>query len=120
MLEKLAKPPQVVRGGISLLEQYAIVPFVAQAEPFAPVRPFDPEELAQQYGKRLLGFLFPLLHELHASVDRRPLRTFFYALESMVSFQVRTFVLLLTLWVFSLKGLGWGGGTKRLGTLIRH
>jgi hypothetical protein len=103
-----------------LLEQYAIVPFVAQAEPFAPVRPFDPEELAQQYGKRLLGFLFPLLHELHASVDRRPLRTLVQALEAMVAFRDRTHGLLLSEWGDYLDGLGGGGGTKRLGTLIRH
>lgn len=104
-----------------MLEQYAIVPYMAQAKRLAPVQDVDPEDISQQYGKHLLQFLYPLLHELHASVDVRPLRTLVQALEAMVAFRDRTHGLLLSEWGDYLDGLGsGGGGTKRLGTLIRH
>ncbi len=46
-------------------EQYAIVPFVAQAEPVQMPKEFEPRMLAEQYGSHVLRFLYPLAQELH-------------------------------------------------------
>ncbi|TMD67214.1 MAG: hypothetical protein E6I91_07570 [Chloroflexi bacterium] len=91
-------------------EQYAIVPFVAQAESVEMPKEFEPRLLAEQYGSDLLRFLSPLVKELHTSMDMRPL----------VTFRDSTHGLLLSELGSHLDGLGGGGGTKRLGTLIRH
>src|SRR5438309_6979900 len=91
-------------------EQYAIVPFVAQAESVEMPKEFEPRLLAEQYGSDLLRFLSPLVKELHTSMDMRP----------FVTFRVSTHGRLLSELGSHLDGLGGGGGTKRLGTLIRH
>jgi hypothetical protein len=101
-------------------EQYAIVPFVAQAEPIQLSQEFEPRLLAEQYGSHLLRFLSPLAKELHSSMDIRPLRTLVQTVEALVAFRDSTHGLLLTELGSHLDGLGRGGGTKRLGTLIRH
>lgn len=104
-----------------MFEQYGIVLYQPQVEP-SPLFPlFQPEELAQQYGMRLLRFVSPLARELQEQIDIRPVRTLVQALEAMVAFRDRTQGLLLSEWGDYLDGLGGGGGgTKRLGTLIRH
>jgi len=101
-------------------EQYAIVPFVAQAEPVQMPKEFEPRMLAEQYGSHLLRFLYPLAQELHTTMDIRPLRTLVQTVEALVAFRDSTHGLLLTALGSHLDGLGGGGGTKRLGTLIRH
>ncbi len=101
-------------------EQYAIVPFVAQAEPVQMPKEFEPRMLAEQYGSHLLRFLYPLAKELHTTMDIRPLRTLVQTVEALVAFRDSTHGLLLTELGSYLDGLGGGGGTKRLGTLIRH
>jgi hypothetical protein len=104
-----------------VLEQYAIVPFVAQAEPVQMPKEFEPRMLAEQYGSHLLRFLYPLAQELHTTMDSRPLRTLVQTVEALVAFRDSTHGLLLTALGSHLDGLGGGGGgTKRLGTLIRH
>ena len=102
-------------------EEYAIVPFVAQAEPVQRSKEFEPRLLAEQYGSDLLRFLSPLAKELHTSMDIRPVRTLVQTVEALVAFRHSTHGLLLTELGSHLDGLGGtGGGTKRLGTLIRH
>jgi hypothetical protein len=102
-------------------EEYAIVPFVAQAEPVQRSKEFEPRLLAEQYGSDLLRFLSPLAKELHASMDIRPLRTPAQTVEALVAFRDSTHGLLLTELGSHLDGLGGAGGApKRLGTLIRH
>ena len=101
-------------------EEYAIVPFVAQAEPVHRSREFEPRLLAEQYGSHLLRFLSPLAKELHTSMDIRPLRTLVQTVEALVAFRDSTHGLLLTELGSHLDGLGGAGGTKRLGTLMRH
>ena len=76
--------------------------------------------LAEQYGSHLLRFLSPLAQELHSTMDIRPLRTLVQTVEALVAFRDSTHGLLLTELGSHLDGLGGGGGTKRLGTLIRH
>lgn len=54
-------------------------------------------------------------------MDIRPVRTLVQTVEALVAFRHSTHGLLLTEWGSHLDGLGGtGGGTKRLGTLIRH
>ncbi len=101
-------------------EQYAIVPFVAQAEAVHRSQEFEPRLLAEQYGSHLLRFLSPLAKELHSSMDIRPLRTLVQTVEALVAFRDSTHGLLLTELGSYLDGLGGSGGTKRLGTLMRH
>lgn len=122
-----------------MLEQYAIVPHVAQVKRFetlqfckprrllehygAGVMPpvCDPKQLSEQYGTRLLRFLFPLVQELHRTVDIRPLRTLVQTVEAILAFRDSTHGLLLTELGSYLDGLEGGtGGTKRLGTVLRH
>ena len=101
-------------------EQYAIVPLVAQAEPVQMSKEFEPRMLAEQYGSHLLRFLYPLAKELHTAMDIRPLRTLVQTVEALIAFRDSTHGLLLTELGSHLDGLGRGGGTKRLGTLIHH
>lgn len=101
-------------------EQYAIVPFVAQAELVHRAKEFEPGMLAEQYGSHLLRFLSPLAQELYPRMDIRPLRTLVQTVEALVAFRDSTHGLLLTELGSHLDGLGRGGGTKRLGTLIHH
>lgn len=101
-------------------EQYAIVPFVAQAKQRHRPKAFEPRTLAEQYGTHLLRFLHPLVQELQTTMDIRPLRTLVQTVEALVAFRDSTHGLLLTELGSYLDGLGGSGGTKRLGTLIRH
>lgn len=101
-------------------EQYAIVPFRAQAKPKLMPQEFEPRALAEQYGADLLRFLYPLVQQLHMSMDIRPLRTLVQTVEALVAFRDSTHGLLLSELGSYLDGVEGGGGTKRLGTLIRH
>ena len=102
-------------------EQYAIVPFVAQAKPRQRPKECEPRKLSEQYGVHLLRFLHPLVQELHTTVDSRPLRTLVQTTEAILAFRDSTHGLLLSELGSYLDGLeAGGGGTKRLGTLIRH
>ena len=67
-----------------------------------------------------LRFLEPLVRELDGTVDKRPLRTLVQTVEAIVSFRDRNHGLLLSELGGYLDGLGQGGGTKRLSTLIHH
>jgi len=120
MLEKDRKTAQASKGGISMSEQYAIIPFVAQAEAVQRSKECEPRMLAEHYGSHLLRFLYPLAKELHSSMDIRPLRTLVQTVEALVAFRDSTHGLLLSELGSRLDGLGRGGGTKRLGTLIHH
>ena len=101
-------------------EQYAIVPLVAQAEPVQLSKECEPRMLAEHYGSHLLRFLYPLAQELQTSMDIRPLRTLVQTVEALIAFGDSTHGLLLTELGSYLDGLGRGGGTKRLGTLLHH
>src|ERR1700730_13909039 len=120
MLEKDIKTSQASKGGISMSEEYAIVPFVAQAEPVHRSQEFEPRMLAEQYGSHLLRFLSPLAKELHATMDIRPLRTLVQTVEALIAFRDSTHGLLLTELGSYLDGLGRRGGTKRVGRLLHH
>ena len=101
-------------------EQYAIVPYIAQARRRPLPKEFEQKMLAEQCGTDLLQFLYPFVQELHTCVDLRPLRTLVQTVEAMVAFRDSTHGLLLSELGGYLDGLEGGGGTKRLGTLIRH
>lgn len=114
-----------------MLEQYAIVPSVApvewavpkvvQAEVRALPAQEEPGERSQQYGGKFARFLDPLLRDLHATVDKRPLRTLVQTVEAILVFRDQSHGLLLSELGGYLDQLGeGGGGTKRLGTLIHH
>src|SRR5450755_318187 len=112
--------PQVSKGGTVMLEQYAIVPFLAQEERLPSHQEWEPSELSHRYAMNFLRFLDPLLRELDVTVDKRPLRTLVQTVEAMVSFRDRNHGLLLSELGGYMDGLGGGGGTKRLSTLIHH
>jgi hypothetical protein len=121
MLEKYEKTSQVSKGGIVMSEQSAIVPFVAQAKQRQRPQEGELRKLSEQYGVQLLRFLYPLVQELHTRVDIRPLRTLVQTTEAILAFRDSTHGLLLSELGSYLDGLeAGGGGTKRLGTLIRH
>ena len=101
-------------------EQYAIVPFVAQAKRRQIPKESELKRLAEQDGTDLLRFLYPLVQQLHSTVDIRPLRTLVQTVEAILAFRDSTHGLLLSELGGYLDGLQGGGGTKRLGTLIRH
>ena len=103
-----------------MLDQYAIVPFVAQAAVSRNSTEFEPRDLSHRLGRHLLRFLEPLVHELDVTVDKRPLRTLVQTVEAIVSFRDRNHGLLLSELGGYMDGLGQGGGTKRLSTLIHH
>src|SRR5258708_38085476 len=96
MLEKYRKTSQASKGGISMSEQYAIVPFVAQAEPVQMPKEFEPRMLAEQYGSHLLRFLYPPAKELHTTMDITPLRTLVQTVEALVALRASTHRLSLT------------------------
>src|SRR5947209_19548982 len=81
---------------------------------------FEPRELSHRLGMHLLRFLEPLVCELDATVDKRPLRTLVQTVEAIVAFRDRNHGLLLSELGDYMDGLGRGGGTKRLSTLIHH
>jgi len=104
-----------------MLDQYAILPFFPQEERLQSSKPeYEPGKLAHQYGKNFLSFLEPLLRELDETVDRRPLRTLVQTVEAILAFRDRNHGLLLSQLGDYMDGLGKGGGTKRLSTLIHH
>ncbi len=103
-----------------MLDQYGIVPFLAQAERVPSQQEWEPSELSHRYAMNFLRFLEPLLRELDVTVDKRPLRTLVQTVEAMVSFRDRSHGLLLSELGGYMDGLGRGGGTKRLSTLIHH
>jgi len=104
-----------------MLDQYAILPFFPQEERLQSSKPeYEPGKLAHQYGKTFLSFLEPLLRELDETVDRRPLRTLVQTVEAILAFRDRNHGLLLSQLGDYMDGLGKGGGTKRLSTLIHH
>src|SRR5260370_7693056 len=65
--------PQVPKGGIFMLEKYAISPFIPQAERSPSKKECEPGERSQRYGLNFLRFLEPLVRELDITVDKRPL-----------------------------------------------
>lgn len=103
-----------------MLEQYAIVPFTLQAQGSLVQEVCKPRELSERYGTNLLRFLDPLVQELDVMVDKRPLRTLVQGIEAIVAFRDRCNGLLLSELGGYMDGLGRGGGTKRLSTLIHH
>jgi hypothetical protein len=103
-----------------MLEQYAIVPFVAQAEGSPYKKDYEPAERSYQYAMNFFRFLEPLLRELDVTIDKRPLRTLVQTVEAILAFRDQTHGLLLSELGGYMDGLGKGGGTKRLSTLIHH
>lgn len=103
-----------------MLEQYAIVLCVAQAVVFRNSQEFEPGDLSHRLGMHLFRFLEPLVQELDVTVDKRPLRTLVQTVEAIVAFRDRSHGLLLSELGDYMDGLGGGGGTKRLSTLIHH
>src|SRR5438445_11823005 len=108
--------PQVPKGGIFMLEKYAIVPFMAQEERSPSKKEGEPGELSQGYGRNFLRFLEPLVRELDVTVDKRPLRTLMQTVEAMVSLRARNHALLLSELAVYRDGHGAGRGRKRLST----
>ncbi len=103
-----------------MFEKYAIVPFTAQEERGPSPKKGEPGERSQQYGRTFLRFLEPLLREVDVTVDKRPLRTLVQTVEAIMSFRDQNHGLLLSELGGYMDGLGQGGGTKRLSTLIHH
>src|SRR5947209_17459503 len=87
---------QVPKGGSSMLEQYAIVPFVAQAEGSPYKKDYEPAERSYQYAMNFFRFLEPLLRELDVTIDKRPLRTLVQTVEAILAFRDQTHGLLLS------------------------
>jgi hypothetical protein len=103
-----------------MLDQYATVSLQAQGAWVHPKWEGEPSDLSQQYGRKFLQFLEPLVRELDATVDKRPLRTLVQTVEAIVSFRDRHHGLLLSELGDDMDGLGKGGGTKQLSTLIHY
>jgi Transposase DDE domain len=103
-----------------MLEKYAMIPVVAQAKMPPSKKEIEPSERSQWYGRSLFCFLEPLVRELDATVDKRPLRTLVQTVEAIIAFRDRSHGLLLSELGDAMDGLGRGGGTKRLSTLIHH
>lgn len=103
-----------------MFEQYGIVPFETQAAVARYEQTFEPKALASAYGMHLFRFLEPVLQALDVTVDKRPLRTLVQTVEAIVSFRDRNHGLLLSELGDYMDGVGRGGGTKRLSTLIHH
>src|SRR5260370_8404726 len=112
--------PQVPKGGIWMLEKYGIRPFSAQAERSPSKKECEPGERSQRYGLHFLRFLEPLVRALDITVDKRPLRTLVQTVEAIVSCRDQAHGLLLSELGDAMDGLGKGGGTKLLSTLIHH
>jgi hypothetical protein len=103
-----------------MLEQYAIVPYLAQEKRLPSHAEYEPEDLSHRYGRNFLRFLDPFVRELDVTVDKRPLRTLVQTVEAILAFRDRNHGLLLSELGSYMDGLGHGGGTKRLSTLIHH
>ena len=105
-----------------MLDQYAIVPYVAQAKKARAKKAFEVHELSEQYGMDFVHFLTPLLRKLYQTVDIRPLRTLVQTVEAILTFRDQSHGLLLSELGDHMDGLegGGGGGTKRLETVIHH
>lgn len=103
-----------------MLDQYAIVPCVAQAAVCRSPKGLEPRELSQRLGMHLFRFLEPLVQELDVTLDKRPLRTLVQTVEAIVAFRDHNHGLLLSELGDYMDGLCGGGGTKRLSTLIHH
>lgn len=105
-----------------MLEQYAIVPFTKQAPERRHRMPADlqPESLSAHYATSLLRFVELLVRELDETVDTRPVHTLVQSVEAIIAFRDRCNGLVLSQLGSLLDGLGRGGGTKRLSTLIHH
>ena len=103
-----------------MLEKYAIGPFILQEERSPSKKERESEDLSHRYGLNFLRFLEPLVRELDVTVDKRPLRTLVQTVEAIVSFRDQAHGLLLSELGDAMDGLGKGGGTKRLSTLIHH
>src|SRR5207248_2588165 len=113
--------PQGPKGGGVMLDQYAIVPYVAQAKKARAKKAFEVHELSEQYGMDFVHFLTPLLRKLYQTVDIRPLRTLVQTVEAILTFRDQSHGLLLSELGDHMDGLeGGGGGTKRLETVIHH
>jgi hypothetical protein len=96
-----------------MLDQYAIVPVIAQAVVPRRDKEVEPGEFSHRLGMHLLHFLEPLVHELDVTVDKRPLRTLVQTVEAMVALGDRNHGILLSELGDYMDGLGRGGGTKR-------
>src|SRR5260221_2690587 len=97
--------PQVPKGGIAMLDQYVIVPYVAQAVVSRRTKECEARELSHRLGMHLLRFLEPLVHEIDVTVDKRPLRTLVQTVEAIVAVRERTHVCLLSALVQYMDGL---------------
>lgn len=98
-----------------MLEQYAMVPCVAQAVLSRRTKEFEPRELSHRLGRHLLRFLEPLVQELDVTVDKRPLRTLVQTVEAIVAFRDRTHGLLLGELGDYMDGPGRGGEEEQNG-----
>ena len=81
--------PQVPKGGNIMLDQYAIVPYGAQAKKARAKKAFEVNELSEQYGTDFVRFLSPLLHKLYQTGDIRPLRTLVQTVEAILTLPTR-------------------------------
>src|SRR5258708_31517147 len=106
-LRSNVKPP-VPKGGIAMLDQYVIVPCVAQAVVSRRTKECEPRELPHRLGMHLLRFLEPLAHELDVTVDKRPLRTLVQTVEAIGAFRDRNHAVLLSEFGASMEALGGG------------
>ena len=61
-----------------------------------PVPPYDAEHIAQGVGGQLASFLFPLLVQLDAVLDKRLVRTFLATIQVIITFRDRANGLLLS------------------------
>jgi hypothetical protein len=98
-----------------MFTQYAIVPYAAQARQFAFPGFQSPAVFSQQYGQALLQFVEPLLRELDAQMDKRPVRTLVQAVEAILAFRDRNHGLLLSELGDAMDGLEGGGGPNGWG-----
>src|SRR2546421_3599449 len=55
----------------------------------APVPPYDAAQMAQGLGVHLASFLFPLLVQLDAVLDKRLVRTFLATIQVIITFRDR-------------------------------
>jgi len=106
--------------------QYDMVVWKAQAEQEERKRrrrEFDPKDLSERYGKRLLQLLYPFVQMLSQlnHLDPRPLRTLVQAVEAILTFRDQSRGLLLSELGAQMDGVfGGGGGSRRLETLLHH
>ena len=61
-----------------------------------PVPPYDASQMAQGVGVQLASFLFPLLVQLDAVLDKRLVRTFLATIQVIITFRDRANGLLLS------------------------